>query len=479
MPDEIGIAKLPILLVDDEPALLRSVGITLRCEGFEKIIALDDSRQVLPQLEERAIGVVVLDLTMPGLSGQDVLRQIRQAYPEVPVIVMTGKNELETAVQCMKDGAIDYLVKPVDESRLVSSVSNALEIRRYQAEIHALRELALTESQTRHEAFSGFLTQDRQVLRIFRYLEQIAATGHPVLVCGEGGTGKELVARAVHRISGRTGPFVPVDVAGGDDERFLEDLFGHARGTLPGTEPGRKGLIAQAANGTIFLDEIGNLGQTAQVRLLRLLQDGIFRPTGGDQPVRSRARLVAATGHGLDRDVHAGRFRRDLYHQLEAYRVDLPPLRARQADLALLVTRFVERAAGESGKKVPRIPRELFTLLGAYPFPGNVRELESMCRDAVARQKSGILSLRRFKERIAQNPSVAQPAAEPSVNASIARALEPLQPLPTLKQAERALEDEAMRRAGNNQGIAASLIGMTRAALNRHLVNRGKRAGRG
>jgi len=210
MPDEIGIAKLPILLVDDEPALLRSVGITLRCEGFEKIIALDDSRQVLPQLEERAIGVVVLDLTMPGLSGQDVLRQIRQAYPEVPVIVMTGKNELETAVQCMKDGAIDYLVKPVDESRLVSSVSNALEIRRYQAEIHALRELALTESQTRHEAFSGFLTQDRQVLRIFRYLEQIAATGHPVLVCGEGGTGKELVARAVHRISGRTGPFVPV-----------------------------------------------------------------------------------------------------------------------------------------------------------------------------------------------------------------------------------------------------------------------------
>jgi len=472
MPEEFGIAKLPILLVDDEPALLRAVGIELRGAGFERIVALDDSRKVLPLLEERAIGVVVVDLTMPHLSGQELLKQIREGHPEIPVIVMTGKSELQTAVQCMRDGAIDYLVKPVDQDRLVASVSHALQIRRYQAEMHSLRELALSDSATRHDAFSEFITQSKEMLRILRYLEQVATLEHPVLICGETGTGKELIARAVHRISGRTGPFVPVDIAGSDDERFSQALFGHARGAPIDAALDRKGLIAKARDGTVFLDEIGNLGDGSQVRLLRLLQDGTFLPSGSDRRLRSRARFIVATGRDLDRDAQAGRFRRDLYHKLDAYRVHLPPLRARQADLPSLVTCLVEKAAVESCKTAPKIPRELFMLLSTYSFPGNVRELESMCRDAVTRHKGGILALRRFKDRIAQNPSATQPAAESSINASIARALEQLQQLPTHKEAGRALEDEAMRRANNNQGIAADLIGMTRAALNRHLVRR-------
>ena len=472
MSEEFGIAKLPILLVDDEPALLRAVGIELRGAGFERVAALDDSRKVLPLLEERAIGVVVLDLTMPHLSGQELLKQIRQGHPEIPVIVMTGKSELRTAVQCMRDGAIDYLVKPVDQDRLAASVSHALQIRRYQAEMHSLRELALSESATRHDAFSEFFTQSKEMLRIFRYLEQVATLEHPVLICGEMGTGKELVALAVHRISRRTGPFVPFDVADSDDDRFSEALFGHARGAPAEAAPDRNGLIAKAGDGTVFLDEIGNLGDASQVRMLRLLQDGTFLPLGADRPLRSRARFIVATSRDLDLDVRAGRFRRDLYHKLDAYRVDLPPLRARQADLPLLVTRLVEKAAVESCKTVPRIPRELFMLLSTYSFPGNVRELESMCRDAVTRHKGGILALRSFKDKIAQDPSVARPAAESSINASIACALEQLQQLPTHKEAERALEDEAMRRANHNQGIAADLIGMTRAALNRHLIKR-------
>ncbi len=472
MSEEFGIAKLPILLVDDEPALLRAVGIELRGAGFERVVALDDGRSVLPLLEERAIGVVVLDLTMPHLAGQELLRQIRQAHPEIPVIVMTGRSELHTAVQCMRDGAIDYLVKPVDAERLVASVSHALQIRRYQAEMHSLRELALSESATRHDAFSGFITQSKEMLRIFRYLEQIATLEHPVLVCGEMGTGKELIARAVHRISERTGPFVPVDLAGSDADRFSQALFGHARSAPIEAAPDHKGLIAKARDGTVFLDEVGNLGDGSQVRLLRLLQDGTFLPSGSDRPLRSRARFLVATSRDLDRDVRAGRFRRDLYHKLDAYRVNLPPLRARQADLPLLVTWLVEKAAVESGKTAPRIPRELFTLLSTYSFPGNVRELESMCRDAVTRHRGGILALRSFKDKIAQNPSATQPAAESSVNASIARTLEQLQQLPTHKEAERALEDEAMRRANHNQGIAADLIGMTRAALNRRLIKR-------
>ena len=471
MSGELGIDRLPILLVDDEPALLRAVGIELRTAGFERVVALDDSRKVLPLLEERPIGVVVLDLTMPHMAGQELLKKIKEGHPEIPVIVMTGKSELHTAVQCMRDGAIDYLVKPVDQDRLVASVSHALQIRQYQAEMHSLRELALTEAATRHEAFSGFITQSKEMLRIFRYLEQVATLEHPVLVCGEMGTGKELIARAVHRISGRTGLFVRVDLADGDDDRFSETLFGHVRG-VPGKAPDRRGLIAQAGDGTVLLGEIGNLADASQVRLLRLLQDGTFLPLGADKVSISRARLIVATSRDLDRDSQAGRFRRDLYHKLDAYRVHLPPLRARQADLPLLVTRFVEQAATESGKTLPRIPRELFTLLSTYSFPGNVRELESMCRDAVTRHKGGILGLRSFKDKISQSPSAVRPAAESPINASIAQVLEQLQQLPTHKEVGRALEDEAMRRANNNQGIAADLIGLTRAALNRHLVKR-------
>ncbi len=337
--------------------------------------------------------------------------------------------------------------------------------------------MALSESTGRHVAFSEIHTQSREMLRIFRYLEQLAGTEHPILIVGESGTGKELLARAVHRVSARAGPFVAVEIAVGDDERISDDLFGHARGAYIAAVPTRKGLIAEAANGTLFLGDVGNLGDKTQARLVGLLRDGTFRPLGGDQLVRSRARVLAATSRDLDREVEAGRFRKDLYFQLRR-RVDLPALRARRADLTLLATRFLEKAAAAAGKKMPRVPSELFVLLGAYHFPGNVRELESMCQSAIEHHESGILSLRTFREFITRNPPPDGPSAGRPERPSIVGVLEQLEPLPTLEEVKHALEDEALKRSGGRIGIAADLLGLARATLNARLVRRRKARGR-
>jgi two-component system nitrogen regulation response regulator GlnG len=471
--DDAPLTALPVLLVDDDLLVLKSTARELRASGCAQIIALSDGREVLPKLDDERIGAVLLDLSMPHMSGQQLLEKIKASHPEIPVIVMTATSDLETAVQCMRDGAVDYLVKPVEPSRLISSVINALKVRQLEDALSSVTQMALSESGGRHAAFSQIYTQSREMLRIFRYLEQVAATEHPLLIGGESGTGKELLARAVHGISGRTGPFVAVEVAAGDDDRVCDDLFGHARGAYIAAVPTRKGMIAEAANGTLFLGDVANLGDKTQARMVGLLRDGAFRPLGGDQLVRSRARVIAATSRDLDREVEAGRFRKDLYFQLRR-RVDLPALRARRADLKLLATQLLERAAAAAGKKTPRIPSELFLLLGAYHFPGNVRELESMCQSAIERHESGILSLRAFREFVARNPAPDGHAAEPSGPSSIGGVLEQLEPLPTLEEVKQALEDEALKRSGGKIAIAADLLGLARATLNARLIRRRK-----
>jgi DNA-binding NtrC family response regulator len=387
------------------------------------------------------------------------------------VIVMTATNDLSIAVQCMQDGAVDYLLKPVDRNRLVTSVRRALEMRSLNAELRSLREMALSAATSRHEAFAEMATQHPEMLRIFHYLELVAKTTHPVLITGESGTGKELVARAVHRASGRIGPCVAVNVAGLDDHMFSDTLFGHTRGAYTGADREREGLVKKAGEGTLFLDEIGDLALTSQVKLLRLLQDGTFSPLGSDQSLRSRARVVVATNCDVKQAVKADKFRMDLYYRLSAHQVKLPPLRARHGDLPLLVGHFLEKAAIELGKTVPTLPRELFQLLSTYHFPGNLRELEGMCLDALAQHRGGILSQHSFREAIARDGSHGKLGSQPS-ETTFARSWP--EQLPTLEQAEQALIEEALRRANGNQGLAASILGITRQALNRRVVQQRK-----
>jgi DNA-binding NtrC family response regulator len=417
---------------------------------------------------------LVLDLTMPHISGQALLEQVAEDYPDIPIILMTATNDLETAVQCMQTGAIDYLVKPVDENRLVSSVKRALEIRTLRAEVLSLKDRLLTDTPPRWEAFAEIITQSRAMLAIFRYLEAIAPSPQPVLITGETGTGKELVARALHRLSARPGELVAANVAGLDDTMFSDTLFGHTRGAFTGAERVRDGLITTAAEGTLFLDEIGDLTVASQVKLLRLLQDGTFYPLGADRPRQSRARIVCATNAEVTQQVSAGTFRKDLYYRLRTHHLHLPPLRARTGDLPLLVQYFVDKAAGTLGKEAPTVPLALYQLLNTYSFPGNVRELEALVFDAVARHQGAVLSLHSFKEVLGDTPHVA--VAEPPAEPPAALMTSFPERLPTLKEAEEALSEalitEALRRADGNQGVAAGLLGISRQALNQRLRRR-------
>lgn len=463
--------QLPVLLVDDEPPLLRSASLLLRASGIADVLTLEDSRAVLPLLAERPVGVLVLDLTMPHLSGQMLLERVTADYPDVPAIVMTATNDLDTAVQCMRMGAIDYLVKPVESNRLVSSVRRALEIRALRAEVLSLKNSLLTATPYDSEAFAEIITQSKAMTAIFRYVDAVAPSPQPVLVTGETGTGKELIARALHRLSGRAGECVAVNVAGLDDTVFADTLFGHARGAFTGADRARDGLITSAADGTLFLDEIGDLSASSQVKLLRLLQEGTYYPLGVDRPRQCRARIVVATNYDVAERVKADAFRKDLYYRLRTHHLHLVPLRERLEDIPLLVNHLLEKAAQALRKPPPTPPLELYRLLKTYGFPGNVRELEAMVFDAVARHQGGTLSLQSFKAAMGAGPLL----AEENDRAEDLVGLMTVERLPTLDEAEEALIQEALRRANGNQGVAAGMLGLSRQALNKRLTRRKER----
>ena len=462
--------SLPVLLVDDEAQFLMSANFTLSSAGINNIVECRDSRKVIPMLEKQEFEVILLDILMPHMSGNELLQVIGQEYPHIPVIMMTAVNEVETAVECMKKGTFDYLVKPVDEERLVTSIKHAIGIRELRNENIILKEYLLSGKLEHPEAFCEIITRSSTMRSIFQYAEAIAVTSLPVLITGETGTGKELMARAIHKLSGRRGELITVNVAGLDDNLFSDTLFGHTRGAFTSADKQRKGLIEQAAEGTLFLDEIGDISMESQVKLLRLLEEGKYYPLGSDMPHLTDARIVVATNRDIESEKE--RFRKDLYYRLQAHHIIIPPLRKRRKDIPLLVECFLTKAAEELGKNKPTPPRELITLLSAHHFPGNIRELKGMIFDAVSKHKSGVLSMETFKEKIAGHKK--EHGGEPVEIHTDENSLMFADKLPTLKEAEHLLIDEAMKRADGNQTIAAGMIGLTRRALN----NRLQRAGR-
>lgn len=459
---------LSVLLIDDEPQILFSSKTLLRSAGIAEVETLDDSRKVLPLLNERQFGAIVLDLYMPHASGQDLLPSICRDYPEIPVIIMTASDELELAIDCMKKGAYDYLVKPVEKAQLIATVRRALEMSALRDEVSRLKEGIFSQRLEHAEAFASIVTNSPKMETIFRYIEAIASLRQPVLISGETGVGKELVARSVHRVSGLSGKFISVNVAGLDDNLFADTLFGHMKGAFTGADRHRAGLITQAAGGTLFLDEIGDLKVSSQVKLLRLLQEKEYYPVGSDLPKKSDARIMVATNKNLQDEVMQQRFRRDLYYRLCAHNVHIPPLRERLGDIPFLVDHFLEKAALEQNRSKPAIPPELMQLLSAYHFPGNIRELEGMIYDAAARHRSGVLSLDSFRNAIAgrqHGTPLEQVPDHPEANL-IYRFFGRF---PSLKEMDGLLITKAMDVARDNQGIAASLLGISRQALNQRL----------
>jgi len=458
----------PVMMVDDEAQAINSFEMTLRSANMNNFIRCHDSRDVMPLLSSQEIEVMLLDLRMPHISGEELLPMITADYPEIPVVVVTGSNDVDTAVKCMQHGAFDYILKPVEKSRLIGGVRRAVELRELQRENQLLKAHVLSDKLEKPEAFADIITVSPSMRAIFQYVEAVAISPRPVLITGETGVGKELVAKAVHTLSNREGGFVPVNVAGLDDHVFADTLFGHKKGAFTDAREARGGLIEQAAGGTLFLDEIGDLSSTSQVKLLRLLQEGEFFPLGLDVAKRSDARIVVATNQDLDGLQLSGQFRKDLYYRLCDHRIQIPPLRRRREDLPVLLEHFLEKASKTLDKKKPTPPVELITLLSTYHFPGNIRELESMIFDAVSNHAAGKLSMDLFKTHIVAFPPVssADPVDSfPEKGALISFSHQ----LPTLKKIEQLLIDEALQRSNGNQSIAALSLGISRQALNKRL----------
>ncbi len=453
-----------IVLIDDEQSELDAYSFLLQSMGVQKITAISDSRQALLELQHITASIVFLDLNMPHKSGQDVLRDIKKERPQVPVIILTANSEIETAVECLKLGAHDYLVKPISLSTFGSALRSAMEIGALRNEVMSLKGIPFGNRPT-HAAFAKIVTQNLAMMEAFQYIEAIASSGQPTLVLGETGSGKELVARAIHDVSGLPGDFVPVDVSGLDDLLFSDTLFGHAKGAYTGADKTRAGLLEKAQDGTIFLDEIGDLSEVSQMKLLRLLQEGVYYPLGTDQPKKCRARVVAAANKDLQKLAgHSGSFRMDLYYRLSTHLLKVPPLRARRDDIPLLVKHLVAEAANSMGKPVPTVSKEAINLLLRHPFYGNIRELKTYLYDAVARCGGQDIPQQLIADRLGDNVAVD--------SAGIARghSLERLfGQFPRLEELANYAIAEALEITSHNQSQAARLLGISKQALHKRL----------
>ena len=464
--------QYPVLLVDDESQFLLSAELILNANGINNVVTMDDSRDVLDALKEQEFSLVVLDINMPHISGLELLPQIVEKYPEIPVVIITALNDVENAVYCIKEGAFNYILKPVDNTRLVTTVRSAIDIRQIKSENIRLKKYLLEDELEYPEMFGHIVTRSSKMRSIFKYIEAIARTPLPILITGDTGVGKELIAKAIHDISQRTGELVPVNVAGVDDTLFSDTLFGHKKGAFTGADMERKGLIEQAQKGTIFLDEIGDLSIESQVKLLRLLQDGKYFPLGSDMAKLSDARVVCATHRDIEKMKESNQFRKDLYYRLQAHHIHIPSLKERKKDIPMLVDHFLDKASKELDKKRPTPPKELYTLLSNYSFPGNIREMEGIIFDAVSMHKSGVLSLDSFKEKVFQGnekQNLTTPGSEDFHDERLIISDD----FPTLKEAEDIVINEALKRAKDNQTIAARMLGMSRRALNNRLQRKG------
>jgi two-component system, NtrC family, response regulator PilR len=459
--DQSAGAKPRILIVDDEPSMRDMLRIVMRRDGFDVEVAAN-GKEAIELLKRERIDLLLSDIRMPDVSGVDVLRAAKEVNRDIVAFMMTAFASTDTAVEAMRLGAVDYLTKPFNMDELRLKVRQHLETLRLKQENVLLKRALNTSNE-----FCNIIGRSSAMLDLFKMIETIAKTNSTVLITGESGTGKDLVARAVHYNSlRREHPFVALN-CGGLPETLLEsELFGHMRGAFTGADSNKKGLVEVAEHGTIFLDEIGEMNQAMQVKLLRVLQDRRFRRLGGTEEVQADIRVIAATNQDLQKMVSDGRFREDLYYRINVIQVHLPPLRDRREDVPLLAEHFLNKYAQGVDKPVRGISHDAQELLSAYGWPGNVRELENVIERAVALEQTALVLPESLpgQVRTSAGMSTKSPNA-PSVHHDTARGL------PDISEGfdlEALGEDFyrhyialALEKSGGVQSRAAEMLGMT------------------
>ena len=457
----------PVLIVDDEKSTLKSMEFTFRSDGYNNIVCIQDSRLVIDYVATHPVEIIFLDITMPIISGEEILQTVHRNYPDIPVIMITGLNDVKTAVSCMKSGAKDYLLKPIERNRLLLTINNVLELKNMRRQYSLLKEHMLSSGLHNPQAFSHIITQNKQMIAIFKYMEAIGDSQEPVLIIGETGTGKELFAKAMYNLHRYRGKYVPINVAGLDDNMFTDTLFGHAKGAYTGAAAPRSGLIEKAENGLLFLDEIGELSLQSQIKILRLIQEKEYYPLGSDTLRRANCRIVVATNANLTEKIKEGTFRKDLFYRLFVHTVQIPPLCDRKDDIPVLTDFFLQEAAESFRKKKPTPPKELFSLLKTYSFPGNVRELRSLIYNAVSQHKSKVMSMEVISRTIHKN--IKDFTTQERYDDSDENIFHSLDNIPTIGDMEKMLIREAMLRSENNQSIASRMLGISRQTLYKKL----------
>jgi DNA-binding NtrC family response regulator len=517
-----------LLIVDDEANFTRSAVLALRLAGIGNTIGITDPREVMPYLQkneklntdlnnssstrydfenknlseesqpvEASIGIIILDIDMPFIDGRDLLKEILEHYPHIIVIMSTANNEIATAVECIKAGATDYITKPFDEQRFVSVIRQALDKILLLNQSLQLKKHLLAEDLSYPDAFMDILTVSNNMLNLFKYAEIIGQTNLPVLITGETGVGKELMAKAIHKVSGRKGKMISVNVAGIDDSMFRDSLFGHVRGSFTGADKSRKGILEEAAGGTVFLDEIGDLRMESQIKLLRLLQDGTYFPVGSDIPKCSDARIITATNKDLSQMCIEGLYRKDLYYRLQAHEVHIPSLKERKNDIPVLVKKFLEEASTTFNKNYSSLTNAspvlkiassiqiepdskskmnnidtIINILNSYSFPGNIRELRGLIFDLVGRSDNNTLNISYLREWIGKRSSI----DINSINSANSHnnGINFPELLPNSEEWEMLLIREALKRTSNNKTLSSAMIGLSRQSLIRKLKEMGE-----
>jgi DNA-binding NtrC family response regulator len=439
-------AKVKILVVDDEQGLCAGIQEALRREGYQ-VDAVTDSAHALKLARERLYNLVISDLKMPGMNGLELMQQVRERQQDTLFILMTAYGTVETAVEAMKQGAYDYLPKPLDLKRLRVVVQKSLEFQAVVAENHELRLRLKTQSEP------GLLIGESDAIRsVVRLIEEVANSEVTVLIEGESGTGKEIVARSIHMQSARHDrPFISVNCAALAEPLLEAELFGHMKGAFTGAVANKPGRFQLADGGTLFLDEIGDLSPKGQGDLLRVLEDGAFRMVGGSELIRVDVRVVAATNKDLQVAVKDGQFREDLFYRLQIVPVSMPPLRERAEDIPLLVEKFFEDFSAKHRRRRKRMSAEALQACQRFPWPGNVRQL----RNAIERL---VITCRETIVEVKHLPDFLRDYDRNSTTFTV-------RPGTPLAEVERMLIRQTLTHVTSNREDAAKALGISRRAL--------------
>ncbi|MHB1425189.1 MAG: sigma-54-dependent transcriptional regulator [Gemmataceae bacterium] len=468
-----------LLIVDDEASILHAFRKAFR-EPDVTVLTADSASQGLEIARRQHPDVIVLDVHLPDMTGLDMLRRLRELDARSPVVFITGRSTTDTAIESMKLGAYEYLLKPLELSALRQVIERALAISRL---MHVPAVLAAAdEVDDRADAIVGNCAAMQEV---YKSIGRVAAQDVTVLITGESGTGKELVARALYQHSRRAnGPFLPISCAAIPEHLLESELFGHEKGAFTGADRRRIGKFEQCHGGTLFLDELGAMSPLTQSKLLRVLQEQTFERLGGNETIHADVRVLAATNANLEAAISAGGFRLDLYYRLSVFTIHLPPLRERGDDLPLLIGHYLRRFNREMGKEMKGVAPEALELLRSYTWPGNVRELQSVLKQALLQAAGPVLLPDFLPASVAgtlATPQQAEAAVEAGLEAFLeARLQAGSQELyaEALERLERLLLTRVLRHTGGNQLQAAKILGITRGSLRTKIRDRGIRIDR-